>query len=140
MLTTLTVYDTHMRLHRYHSLGIKSDLKAKQELHNYDRWYRTGLICERDRATRVVGHFCYANFALDAGWTMTIRSHEDMVAQTPRARLTPWLCVPGFRMERHMSIDDIFVYIQYYVSNTFVFKEYVLCIMFKHVKPCTIHT
>ena len=42
----------------------------------------------------------YTNFSMTAPWTRTIRSHERYVASTDPHNLTPWLDVPGFRIDR----------------------------------------
>lgn len=42
--------------------------------------------------------YIYTNFAEDAPWTQTLRTHEQYLASTPSANLSPWLELPGFHI------------------------------------------
>lgn len=83
---------------------MKSDLKAKHELHRYEQYYQCNLICELDLAAKNVALNCYSDFGPAAAWKNTRISHETYVAQTPAHKLSPFLIVPGFRIERHLFL------------------------------------
>ena len=69
------------------------------------RNYQSKKLCDQCNAVQPFAktrqdemQFLYTNFALDAPWTRTIRSHDDYLRDTPS--LTPWIAVPGFQISR----------------------------------------
>ena len=75
--------------------------KARRELHFFTRHYNATYICDRCLAAflykQAPQQLNFGDASASAPWRRTAISHEAYVATT--LRLTPWLCVPGFRLE-----------------------------------------
>ena len=80
------------------------DWKERSLSHNFvARNYRSKQICDQcdaiqpfARTPQNVMHLLYTNFADDAPWKETIRSHQNYLDATPPSLITPYVEVPGF--------------------------------------------
>ena len=85
-----------MSLNPMYFAGIKSDGKARKDMHML-RWTPNSLErCELCGAHLADPVLTYTNMGDDAPWRNTFRTLGEYIAESPPHRLSPWLQIPGF--------------------------------------------
>ena len=85
-------------------MGLKSDLKAKHELHKFCNWYACYKICEWCFAVRMPLVHCLNYRHLvgpEALHRLTLMSHADYLRNTPQDKLSPWTDHPDWDIRRN---------------------------------------
>ena len=79
--------------------GWKSDLKARMQCHFFQNYYSCNKLCDSCLAHKPWADpiLSYTNFTESAAYWLTELSHHDYVRHD--ARPSPWLHMPGFRLE-----------------------------------------
>lgn len=87
-------------------IGCKADGKARQEMHDFKRWWKCVEMCDSCRATNPACRsgnrsLTYMDFSPEAPWTATAIDHDAYMEEEcrPNGRLSPMASIPGFRKE-----------------------------------------
>jgi hypothetical protein len=79
--------------------GIKSDLKAKVEMHKYKTYWLTNWICERCFSHRTNPALLYSNWK-DEIYSLTKVQHHHYLENTPPEERSVWCSHPDFDISR----------------------------------------
>ena len=87
--------------HRFMFAGNKFDLKAKQQLNSFGRFWQCNFICEWDLASKHLSGCRFGDHRECAGWTKTCVSTASYVRAGGQS---PFLAMPGFSLD--LSLPD----------------------------------
>jgi hypothetical protein len=85
--------------------GWQGDIKEKVKQHKFARNWQCNFLCERCLACRHLPCGNAYNFNDDALWRQLEVDHAQYLRSTPAGILSPWVRIPGWRLDR--NCDDL---------------------------------
>lgn len=81
-------------------LGFQADMKARREVHQHVRWFRTTECCEhclccQPRFKKAIPELSFADFNEGATWTWTCLTDAEYLRMSKC--VSPWVKLPGYK-------------------------------------------